>query len=121
MTRAKPSVYDLYVCAKLREIREKNGGMQLQIARELGISAQQYSKHERGIDRLSLEKLIRAATFLGVPVTDFFEGLPPTAMAHLTEEFTECCAKIQDPVLLRKLNSLLLSIKSEERGRGNSS
>lgn len=45
------------------------------LADELGISYQQLQKYEKGLNRISAEKLWRISQILDVPIWDFFVGL----------------------------------------------
>lgn len=60
------------------------GLTQAEIADRIGITLQQLSKYERGVNRLSAGRLWALARALGVEVGWFFEGLPGS-----THDFTQ--------------------------------
>jgi transcriptional regulator with XRE-family HTH domain len=66
---------DRHVGAKMRERRIMLGLTQAVIADRLGITLQQLSKYERGLNRLSAGRLWALARALGVEVGWFFKGL----------------------------------------------
>lgn len=55
---------------KIRFIREKKNLTQEQMANELGLSTNGYANLERGETRLSVDRLEKIATILGVDVTE---------------------------------------------------
>jgi transcriptional regulator with XRE-family HTH domain len=69
---------DLHVGHRIRSRRKSLGMSQSELAARLGLTFQQIQKYERGSNRVSASKLYETARALNVPLTDFFEGLPPT-------------------------------------------
>jgi transcriptional regulator with XRE-family HTH domain len=61
----------------LRALRLERGLSQSKIARQTGVSFQQFQKYENGDNRISAGRLLRIATALRVPVTVFYDGLQP--------------------------------------------
>jgi len=58
---------------KIRYYRKLNGCTLKELAKLLGVSAQQLQKYESGANRITSEKLTRIATHLNIPVGLFFE------------------------------------------------
>ena len=58
---------DREIAAQLREARVNAGLTQHEMAKQLGVSYQQFQKYERGMNRISGSILCRAAEVLGVP------------------------------------------------------
>lgn len=56
----------------IRDIRKTLGLTQMQLAEKIGLSYQQVQKYEKGIDRVSVERLKQMARALDTPVSTFF-------------------------------------------------
>jgi transcriptional regulator with XRE-family HTH domain len=68
---------DVHVGARLRRRRELLGITVQQVAATAGVCFQQIQKYEAAQNRISPSRLYRFARALKVPVTWFFDGLPP--------------------------------------------
>lgn len=55
--------------------REALGVSQGRLGRQLGLTFSQVQKYEKGSNRIGAGRLFEIATFLGVPVSYFFQGL----------------------------------------------
>ena len=66
-----------FIGQRMRQLREGVGLSQSVVGALLEVSYQQVQKYERGINRISVEKLQRLAEALRVPMTAFFEDTPP--------------------------------------------
>ena len=66
---------DAHVGGRLRERRILLGFSQTRLGESLDLSFQQIQKYERGIDRISVGRLVHLAQALDVPITYFFEEL----------------------------------------------
>ena len=66
---------DSHVGHRLRERRILLGMSQTRLGESLGLSFQQIQKYERGIDRISVGRLVHMAHVLDVPITYFFDEL----------------------------------------------
>jgi len=66
---------------RMRTRRKAASITQEQLAQALDLSCQQVQKYERGENRISASTLFVASTFLGVPVSYFFEGYDMAASA----------------------------------------
>jgi transcriptional regulator with XRE-family HTH domain len=67
------SAKDLYVAKKLRERRIELGLNQSYLASILGITPQQLSKYEKGLDRIPAGRLDDFAKILSVPISFFYK------------------------------------------------
>ena len=82
---------DRHVGARMRARREVLGISQGRLGRELGLTFSQIQKYEKGTNRIGAGRLYQIATFLGVPLNFFFEGLeeappgPETSPARSAE------------------------------------
>ncbi|TXR49521.1 helix-turn-helix domain-containing protein [Phyllobacterium endophyticum] len=74
-----PHAADLYVGRQVVVVRVQYDVTQAALARAIRVSPQQLQKYENGKNRISASMLFEIATFLGVPVGRFFEGLPGNA------------------------------------------
>lgn len=66
------------VAANIARIRKEKGMYRQALAQRVGVTYQQMHKYETGKNRVSAGTLAKLAEGLGVPVSDFFSGLPPT-------------------------------------------
>ena len=70
-----PNLIDVYMGRRMK-FRRKRLGLSLQaVAEQLGLSFQQMQKHEKGTDRIRVNRLYALAAILDVPLTFFFDGL----------------------------------------------
>lgn len=67
-----PDPIDVYVGARLRALRLQRKLSQSELAQALGLTFQQIQKYERGSNRISASKLLRAAEYLQAPVASLF-------------------------------------------------
>ncbi len=67
---------DLYVGRQVAAVRVQSDVTQAELARAVRISPQQRQKYENAKNRVSASMLFELATFLGMPVSRFFQGLP---------------------------------------------
>jgi transcriptional regulator with XRE-family HTH domain len=81
--------------AEIRRLRESLGISQMKLADEVGVSFQQIQKYERGVNKISVERIQQIAMALGTPVHTFFEEDKNTFVSeppddyHLNNEKTE--------------------------------
>lgn len=68
-----------FIGQRMRQLREGARLSQSDVGAFLDVSYQQVQKYERGINRISVEKLQRLAEALRVPMTAFFEDTPAVA------------------------------------------
>jgi transcriptional regulator with XRE-family HTH domain len=75
MTTSKgPDSVDQMVGRNIRIYRLQKRLTQTELADELGLTFQQVQKYEKGTNRVGSGRLLKIATFLGVPVTALFKG-----------------------------------------------
>ena len=74
--KKSPNHVDVHVGSRMRMRRRKLDLNQSHLADGLGVSIQQITKYERGINRVSASRLQQLAQLLQVPIPFFFEGLP---------------------------------------------
>ena len=82
---SRTAYVDSHVGSRLRERRILLGLSQTRLGESLGLSFQQIQKYERGIDRISVGRLVHLAHVLEVPITYFFEELVEPGFAEGTE------------------------------------
>src|SRR5256885_14570374 len=80
MKESKPSpkrratAEDIAIGVKLRALRLDRGLSQGDLGRVVGVTFQQLQKYEKGGNRISAGRLLRAAAALKVPVTAFYSA-----------------------------------------------
>ena len=74
---------DLHVGNRLRLRRALMGISQERLGDALSLTFQQIQKYERGTNRIGASRLFEMACVLDVPVTYFFDGLPPEILEKL--------------------------------------
>jgi transcriptional regulator with XRE-family HTH domain len=102
-----------------RLVREHRRMTQARLARRIGVSYQQVYKPERGLDRLSIGRLVMIAAALSAPAQDLIDGLAPTdepsttlARLPIPERIRpmEAYADIPDPDVRRRVQDLVRSL-----------
>jgi len=58
---------------EIRRIREARGISQMELAEQVGVSFQQIQKYEKGVNRISVERVQQIARALGISVSTLFE------------------------------------------------
>ncbi|MDP8916463.1 MAG: helix-turn-helix domain-containing protein, partial [Pseudomonadota bacterium] len=81
----QPTEVDVHVGEQVRQRRRQLGLSQERLADALGLTFQQVQKYERGANRISASKLWDTASFLGVPIDWFFQGLSEPSAAGVSE------------------------------------
>lgn len=69
---------DRHVGQQLRILRVHSNLSQTELGHEVGLSYQQVQKYESGKNRISASMLYVIASRLNVPVSRFYDGLPPS-------------------------------------------
>jgi transcriptional regulator with XRE-family HTH domain len=69
------AVVDAHVGARIRERRILLGLTQQQLTGMIGVTYQQMTKYERGINRVAAGRLYNIACVLNAPIGYFYEGL----------------------------------------------
>jgi transcriptional regulator with XRE-family HTH domain len=111
---------DAEVGQNLRRARLARGYSQTELGDALGISFQQVQKYERGANRLSASRLVRAARFLGIGAGDLLppdeQRQAPRIINRLAEvsglvEIVDAYCAVADPAVRQDLLNLLRSLK----------
>jgi transcriptional regulator with XRE-family HTH domain len=68
---------DVHVGKRVRERRVQLGMSQKSLAEAVGVSFQQIQKNERGTNRIGASRMFELSKVLDVPVSFFFDDLPP--------------------------------------------
>jgi transcriptional regulator with XRE-family HTH domain len=66
---------DVHVGRRMRQRRESLGISQGRLGRHLGLTFSQVQKYEKGTNRIGAGRLYLLATFLGVQVQYFYDGI----------------------------------------------
>ena len=118
-TERKPNPIDTHVGTRVRMRRKLLGVSQEKLADALGLTFQQVQKYERGVNRVSASKLYEAASFMGVDVGYFFEGLAGRSAAEgfaesESERYTQSFLMTAEGV---ELASLFPRLSAKQRRR----
>ncbi|MDS0900450.1 helix-turn-helix domain-containing protein [Morganella morganii] len=77
----------LIVGRKIRELRLHHSLTTRQLAHSAGISQQQMSRYERGVNRIHVDILYRLRLVFGCNIHDFFSDTPSPAEASYYDEY----------------------------------
>lgn len=72
-----------YAGKAIRNLRQSKNLTLNEVAQKVRISYQQLQKYEKGVNRLSIDKLYDIARFLGMEIYNFFPGGPPLDRQNL--------------------------------------
>ena len=78
----RPNPTDVYVGSRVRLRRTLLGMSQEKLGTALGLTFQQVQKYERGANRIGASRLYDLSRILDVPVSFFFDAMPPMAASH---------------------------------------
>lgn len=79
--REGPHPVDVHVGSRIRMRRTLLGMSQTALGDALGLTFQQVQKYERGANRVGSSRLFEISRILDVPVSFFFEEMPPETSA----------------------------------------
>ena len=74
-----PNPIDVYVGSRVRLRRTLMGLSQEKLGEEVNLTFQQIQKYERGANRIGSSRLFKFAQILDVPISFFFDDMPPEA------------------------------------------
>ena len=70
-----PRPVDVHVGGRVKARRRLTGMSQEELGKHVGLTAQQISKYEKGMNRIAASRLWRFSLILGRPISWFFEGI----------------------------------------------
>jgi transcriptional regulator with XRE-family HTH domain len=91
-----PDPVDIHVGARLRFRRNMVGMSQEQLGKASGLTFQQIQKYERGANRMGASRLFQLARLLDVPVSYFFEELPPALSGKAPSQLNDNAQTLSD-------------------------
>lgn len=123
MKKSNPEPVDVHVGSRVRLRRTLLGMSQDKLGKALSLTFQQVQKYERGANRIGSSRLYKLSQILDVPVSFFFDDMPPevtgkaTGMAEgnkqtfevgqlsrrETLELVRAYYKIKDPLVRKKI------------------
>ncbi len=74
---ANPNPIDIHVGKRVRLRRTLLGMSQEKLGEALSLTFQQIQKYERGVNRIGSSRLYQLSKILDVPVSFFFDDMPP--------------------------------------------
>jgi transcriptional regulator with XRE-family HTH domain len=108
---------DVIVGRRLRARRQSLCLSQRRLGEILGVSFQQVQKYERGINRIAVSVLVRAAAALEAPLSYFLEGVGPQRQLpeHVTPHgrdaaLAQALAKIDDRKVRAAFRTLIRAL-----------
>ena len=84
IAKRRPRPVDVHVGGRVRLRRTILGLSQSKLADALGLTFQQVQKNERGINRIGSSRLFELSKVLDVPVSFFFDDMPPEVSGERT-------------------------------------
>ena len=95
-----PKPVDIHVGARIRRRRVLLGLSQEQVGHAIGLTFQQLQKYEKGTNRVSSSRLYQLAKLFGVPVSFFFDDMPPE-ISGKAQGPAEAAAALDDGLLAK--------------------
>ena len=74
---------DIEMGRRIRLRRQEKGISQRELAGHLGLTFQQLQKYEKGINRVGAARLQQIAEMLGVDISFFYDGRPPSRVVSV--------------------------------------
>ena len=99
---------------KIKRIRGARGMSQMELAEEVGVSFQQIQKYEKGINRISAERIQQLAKALGTSVNTFFEKETVPMVSEPSVEYSPRKARMVVSQEEAKLLQLFRKINDEK-------
>jgi len=93
-----PRPVDTHLGSLIRRERTLKGMSQEQLGDALGLTFQQVQKYERGVNRVSVSRLIDISRALDVPVSHFLDNLTQDAASDMTGAKTQVTTHSLGPV-----------------------
>jgi transcriptional regulator with XRE-family HTH domain len=81
-TVGRPRPVDVHVGSRVRLRRTMLGMSQEKLGAAIGLTFQQVQKYERGTNRIGASRLFELSKVLDVPVSFFFDDMPPEIAAQ---------------------------------------
>jgi transcriptional regulator with XRE-family HTH domain len=102
---------DVHVGTRVRQRRSLLGMSQTTLGKAVGLTFQQIQKYERGANRIGSSRLYEFAAVLDVPVSYFFDDMPPDGLKardHKRRAKTAARAEVgKDPLIKRETLELV--------------
>jgi transcriptional regulator with XRE-family HTH domain len=120
MARSHP--VDVHVGLRMRQRRSLLGMSQSMLGNAAGLTFQQIQKYERGSNRMGSSRLYEFAKVLDVPISYFFEEMPPDSLSARKRKGGSAEAgapfeKDKDPLIKRETLELVRAYYKIRHGR----
>ena len=103
-----PNPIDIHVGKRVRLRRTLLGMSQEKLGGALGLTFQQVQKYERGVNRIGSSRLYQLSQILDVPVSFFFDDMPPLEGKAIPPGLAETPAIFErDPMIKRETLELV--------------
>lgn len=84
MSEQERDPMDVVIGGQIRKMRKARGIGPAVLAEQLGVTPQQLTKYENGLNRISATKLFEAARILEVPVHAFYQEIEGTSTERIS-------------------------------------
>jgi transcriptional regulator with XRE-family HTH domain len=120
--KEKATTVDCFVGKRIQELRLFRGMSRQQLAAMIGVTHQQTQKYEKGVNRITVGRLIKIAEALRTPVTYFIDGVndndagEPTLPTHhqrMCIEVSRNFMRINNAEYQTAVNALVRSLAAE--------
>jgi transcriptional regulator with XRE-family HTH domain len=75
VTARRPTLKDIHIGNRIRDIRKESGLSQKQLSDKLNVTYQQVQKYETGYNRVCASRLHDISLLMNVNINYFFEGI----------------------------------------------
>ncbi len=96
-----PEPVDIHVGARIRRRRVLLGLSQEKVGHAIGLTFQQLQKYEKGTNRVSSSRLYQLAKLFGVPISFFFDDMPPEISGRASER-AKAAESLDDGLLAKR-------------------
>jgi transcriptional regulator with XRE-family HTH domain len=103
---------DQLVARNIRYQRMQRGLSQDAVAQELGLTFQQLQKYEKGVNRISIGRLVRIAKILDVPVSTLLDGVEDSGQHEASPTLRE---RLSDRLSVRLIEAFSSISRLETR------
>ena len=118
MSRKGPDSVDRIVGRNIRIYRLQRGLTQTELADQLDLTFQQVQKYEKGTNRVGSGRLLKIATYLGVPVTALFKGSDEMADTDKQSIFDQLAKPHDDPITIDSDPYVIIRPEGEWHDKG---
>ena len=106
-----------FVGQQLRKLRADRNLTQAQVAKVLGVSAQQYQKYEDAQSRATIAVVVVLANYYGISISDILDGTPLPDVSPQPHPVVAPASSDEEEVLLMRLFAAYSKLSSPQEKR----